>query len=186
MADTLALSKLYGDVQELFSDWGMSTVFGFGTREPTKQTNQATGRANRIVFVRGDKAGGVGKIDSPRNPGRNPKPLATLVESFHVYIWGWDASAPEDELKQYEATRFLYDLWYRAMYHAARGTFAVLASEWQTPKSERRFGDEIIATCTIESVIPDSAWPMPDQPVISDITNRIALPSGDEICCEGS
>lgn len=184
MTDTLALPKLYAGVQAVFTAEGTTAALSFGWREPSKQINQGAGRANRIVFVPGDPGGALGKNGPARYPGRNPKPLATLAELFTVYVWAYDPSFPENELVQYKAARFLYDAWYRAAYHAARGTFAVSSAKWNIEKNERRFGAEIEAVCTIDAMIPDSPWPTPDDPVTAETSNRIALRGGDEVCCE--
>lgn len=187
MADTLALSKLVADVEAYFAGAGATTAFAFGWREPTKQTNQGTGRANRILFVPGDDSSedaDLGKDAPARNPGRNPRPLATLLESFTVYVWARDASAPENELKQYEACRFLYDAWRAAMYHAARGTITIEKQAWCTKSKERRFGAEIRAVCTVQAMIPDTPWPEAPTPLSEATSNSIALAHGDEVCCE--
>lgn len=187
MADTLALSKLVADVEAYFDAAAATTVFAFGWREPTKQTNQGPGRANRILFVPGDDSGedaDMGKDAPARNPGRNPRPIGTLVESFTVYVWAYDGTAPENELKQYEAARFLYDAWRAAMYHAARGTFTIEKQAWRTKSKERRLGAEIRALCTVQAMIPDTPWREPSGPVTAETVNSIALAGGDEICCE--
>jgi hypothetical protein len=183
MVDTLALPKLYTDVKARFSAESTTANVVFGWREPAKQINQGPGRANRICIVPGDESGDIGEITSARNPGRNPRPLATLNEVFSVYVFGWDSSAPEDELKQYIATRFLYDAWYRAVYLAAHGTFQVLSAKWVTTQMERRFGAEILAVYAIESMIPDSPWTIAPPPIVSDIDNSIVLQGGNDLAC---
>lgn len=180
MADTLALSYLVANVEAEIP----TTAFAFGWREPTKQTNQGAGRANRILFVPGDdESGDMGKDAPARSPGRNPRPLATVLELFTVYVWAYDPTAPENELKQYEAARFLYDAFRRAMYRAARGTIAVEKQGWQTKSKERRFGAEIRVLCSVQAMIPDEPWRVPSHSLSAETTNSIALSSGDEVCC---
>ena len=183
MADTLALSKLYTDVKARFILDANTAAFSFGWREPTKAINAGPGGANRVVFVPGDPSGAAGKIGPARNPGRSPRPIATKMELFTVYIWAYDVSAPENELKQYEANMFLYSQVSRAIYKAARGTFAEVSDSWIIGKTERRYGAERVLVYTLELEIPDTPWPTAPVPVTIGTTNRIALPSGDEVCC---
>lgn len=152
MATVFAVTKLYDDVVARFALEGADIANYFGWREPAKHKTAA----KRIVWVPGDEVGALGAFGSAKNPGRNPRPLATLGELFYVLIGAVDASAPEDERKQYEATRALLDAWYRAAYLAARGTFSVVSAEWLTDKLERRHGAAIRVTCAIDAMVPDA------------------------------
>lgn len=151
MSAALALTKLHEDVEALFFDDGMGDIpQPFGWREPDKRTG-----AMRIVWVPGDDED-AGEIAPPRNPGRNPRPLGTLLELFTVYIEAVDPSAYETEEAQYTAARLLFDAWYRAVYKAAHGTFEVQSVAWVTDKKLRRYGATMKVVCTIEAMIPDS------------------------------
>lgn len=155
MAIVLALPKFYADVKAIVEASTPAVQFAFGWREPSKNV-EGIGTA-RIVFAPGDVGGALGEDLPPRNPGRNPRPIATLGELFRVYVTAYDPSAPRDELVQYKAARVLFDEWRRAAHVAAHGTFKVESLAWNVAKTEGRFGAEIIATCSIESMIPDSA-----------------------------
>lgn len=155
MADTLALEKLYNDVQARFTSEGTAVTMSFGWDAPHRLPGAQTS-VNRIVWTPGDPSQNVGTIAPPRAPGRNPRPLGTLLERFTVTISALDISAPENELVQYRAARFLYDAWFRAVYLAAHGTFEVNAQRWLSKNPERMRGAAIEVVATIQSMLPDS------------------------------
>jgi hypothetical protein len=131
-------------------------VQSFGWREPAKNLAPVS---SRIVWVPGDdKTGELGAFAPPRYPGRNPRPLATLVERFTVYVSGRDSASAEDERAQYQATRELFDAWVRAVYLAAHGTVALERPSWVIEKALRRFGAAIRVSGTVQAVIPDAPW----------------------------
>lgn len=153
MPEKLALVHLYDTVRARLAIEAPDVAQPFGWREPMRQH---TGR--RIVWVPGNPAGTVGKNGPARNPGRNPRPLATFYELFHCVISASDLSAPESEIAQYVAVRALHDAWFRAVYHAAHGTFTIDDEQWNIDRqNERRFGATITAVCTIQSMIADTA-----------------------------
>lgn len=162
MAIVLALTKLYDDVVARFSAEGTAVPNLFGWRASAQQLTTGT----RIVWIPGDPNGSVGNHLPARNPGRDPRPIATLDELFTVEISASDASDLESERKQYEATRLVYDTWFRAVYLAAYGTFKVLSDEWVTEKKERRYGACIRAVCSVQSMIPDA--PATFAPTVTD------------------
>lgn len=153
MADTLALEKLYADVVAQFAADGTTADQPFGWRPDVQQVI-----APRITWQPGDASGSLGKMAPPRNPGRNPRPLGTLLELFTCVISAQDPTDPEDELKQYKLTRLLYDAWYRAVYLNAYGTFSIERSDWVRVGviTQRRFGTAIRVVGTIQSMIPDA------------------------------
>ncbi len=152
MTDTLALENLFNTVAGRFTTEGTGAANLFGWR---KTSQQLVG--SRVVWVPGDLAGNAGELITARQPGRNPRPLATLDELFTVEITAVsDAADPENELKQYTATRFLYDAWYRAAYLAARGTIRVRNTAWVVDKKERRRYAMLRVLCAVEAMIPDT------------------------------
>lgn len=152
MAVVLALPRLFDAVVDRFADEGTAVTNAFGWREPARRTGEM-----RIVWVPGDdQSGALGDVLSARNPGRNPRPLATLGELFTVFVEAVDATAPEDERKQYEAARVLFDAWFRAVYLAARGTVAIRSAAWVTSKKERRYGATLRVVCSVEAMVPDA------------------------------
>jgi hypothetical protein len=101
--------------------------------------------------------GSVGRVDPARNPGRNPRALATLRELFTCTLSASDPGDPENELAQYKATRFLFDAWFRAVYLAAHGTLTVERSDWLIRHNDRRFGTAMRVVCSIQAMVPDAA-----------------------------
>lgn len=179
---TFAGEAVFQDVKQLFADEGATASVIFGRREPTKQINQGTGRANRVVFVPG-VAGKLGSYSAARNPNRNPRPLATLLENFTVYCWGYDGANPRDELLQYKAVHLVHDQVIRAIYLSSRSGHGTV--EWTDPqvvndeKVELRFGMEWQFTLTVQSMIPDTSWPETDplhDPMQGVIANKMIFP----------
>lgn len=132
----------------------------FGWRQRSKKPTRATtaenaGTARRIVWCPGDDSNGdLGELGPPRFPGREPRSLGTLNELVTVYLEANDLSAPEDERAQYVAARELYDEWMRAMYAAARTTFAIVREGWVIEQNERRAGAAIRIVMTLEAMLP--------------------------------
>jgi len=168
VAIVLALEKLFDTVVARFATEGTNITSKFGWREPYRQLGQPA----KIVWVPGDPTGDMGALVAPKYPGSNPRPLQNLEERFHVFISGADPTAPQDERKQYHATRLLYDAWVRAVYLAAHGTFNVSTfnSAWVIDKNEKRYGAAIRVSGAIQAVIPDSAVPIAPVDVAAHIT----------------
>lgn len=152
MTDVLALEKLYADVVQRFVDEGADVAQPFGWRAPSEQS----GSINRIAWVPGDPSGGAGTFRAAKYPGRLPaRPLLTMVERFQVVVSSYDDADPDSEIKQYAATRRLFDAWLRACYLAAHGTFTADAPTWVHVTNERRLGAALRCVCSVESMIPD-------------------------------
>lgn len=166
MADILALEKLFDDVSARFASESTNAVNVFGWKAPAHQLT-----SNRIAWVPGAPSGALGDDAPARNPGRNPRPIATLLEQFHVVISASDGTAPEDERAQYHATRVLRDAWQRACYLAAHGTFGIKSQQWLVDKTQRRFGAAIVAVCWIEAMVPDAVVPVPDDAIVDGQPN---------------
>ena len=152
MSAVLALPHLFDLVVARFAREGTDVPQSFGWRAPQRHTTTSA----RIAWVPGDPSGHAGELSSARNPGRHPRPLATLLERFTVILSAVDPDAPEDERRQYEATRLLYDAWLRAVYLAARGTFRIVSSTWDTTHNLRRRGAALVVVATVEAMIPDT------------------------------
>lgn len=152
----LALPTLFDNVVARFESEGTNVEQTFGWRKPQRYD---TTRA-RIVWVPGDETGGIGEVRGPRKTGdrADRRTLATLGELFHVRISANDPQFPEDERKQYEETRKLFDAWVRAVYLAAHGTILFGSPTWITDKNERRHGAALICVCEVEAPIPDSPY----------------------------
>ena len=166
-----SLTSAFDAVVTRFHDEDTGAENHFGWREPQKHK---LARA-RIVWVPGDPGGAVGELVAPSKSGdkETARALANLRELFTVYVSDQDPQFPEDERKQYEATRALYDAWYRALYKAAHGTFQVASLIWNTSKNERRHGAELVCVCWIEAVIPDAPYTLADPPIDGEIITSL-------------
>ena len=152
----------------------------FGWRAPDLQ-----GVAPRIMWVPGDDgSGAIGQFGAGKYPGRQPaRPLGQIGELVTVYVQGLDASAPEDERKQYEAARALLDAFYRAVYLAAHGTFEIVSAGWVISKKVRRHGATIRVLLSVEAMIPDAPYTVAPVNVNASVTSAIS-PDGDPISDE--
>lgn len=174
MTVVLALPKLFDDVVALFASDAAALVppatpvpCFFGWRELAKHaTSTSSGTARRVVWVPGDDANGsLGELGPARSPGGNPRPLATLGELFTVYLesadlTGADAAAKavkaENERAQYQATRELFDAFWRAVHRTGGRNVVLMRAGWVTEKKERRFGASLRLVCALEAKVPDS------------------------------
>jgi hypothetical protein len=158
MTDTLALEKLFDDVSHRFEDEETCVPNVFGWREPAKRS----GQQNRIVWVPGDPSGAAGELVGARQPGRNPRPIATLVETFTVYLEARDVVNQDlqNELYQYKAARLLFDAWYRAVYLSSTGRnlVEIKSSAWMVDRKVRPHGATLRVICTIQAMIPDAPY----------------------------
>lgn len=178
MADTLALEKLYNDVVAL---WAAEAVLPavpvlnlFGWRTPADKLNTGTPAGTRICWVPGDPSGALGELGPAAQPGRNPRSLATLGELFTCLISASDQTAPESELAQYKAARFLFDAWWRAVHKSMPGRVRLVALAWVIDAKERRFGATIRAVCAVEAMVPDVAFKtMPTSAAQAVITTEL-------------
>lgn len=132
----------------------------FGWREIGKHpTGANVGTARRIVWVPGDDENGdLGELGPPKQPGRNPRPLATLAELVTVYLEAMDLGSAViawNERAQYQACRELYDAWYRWVHLSAAGTFEIISSGWVTTQKEVRAGTAIRVVLAVQAVVPD-------------------------------
>lgn len=169
MADILALEKLYTDVLARFVTDGTPVANVFGWRAKDELIPSGA----RIAWIPGDPSGNAGESAPARNPGRNPRSVATLRELFHVVISSVDPTALEDEAKQYHAVRLLYDVWLRAVHLASYGTYQIKSQAWVTDKKVRRRGAALQVTCTIEAMIPDEAREIAPVDTDAEITTEL-------------
>lgn len=153
----------------------------FGWRKKAQQLTTGT----RIVWIPGDDASGnVGEVVAARHPGRNPRPLHTLRELCTVYVVANDATGAEDERKQYEATRLLYDAWLRAVYKDAHGQYEIVASSWVTEKLERRWGATLRVLLAIEAMVPDAVQAVAPVDTFAEVTVEGIDSNGDAVFSE--
>jgi len=140
MQNLAAYVQRFGATPELR---GASVVYG--RRELDKHTNQGAGGANRIVVAL-HPDGQWGKIIQPRqNVGQNPRPVKDWEKRFVCAVWAVDASAQNDELRQFTALEALLELAVQALESVGRADVHTdVGSLTASPSSqvERRFGLE--------------------------------------------
>jgi len=177
VGEVLALPLLFDAVKAGFAAELPDVSVVFGLKEVTKQINQGSGGANRVVFAPGDLSGKFADDLPPHGIGREPRPLATELEYFTVWIWGVDSSDLNDERKQYTAARLLYDVWRRAIYNATHtdgdngvGPVVIYGQEWNIKRVERKWGAEIVAVCSVQAMVPDTGLEIVAPPLTAHLT----------------
>jgi hypothetical protein len=145
----LATTILYDAVSASLEVSNPGIENAFGWRRPARQMTTD----KRVVWVPGDASGSLGVLGPARQPGRNPRPIATLHELVSVHIFAFDPADAEDERLQYIATRDLFDAWLAAVRSAYQGRTKVLSVFWDNSKNTRRRGAEIIAVLAVEAAI---------------------------------
>lgn len=153
MAIILALPNLFDTVVAAFGAAGSTVDQAFGWSAPNQQYPSGT----RIVWTPGDPNGSLGEFLTAREPGRNPRPLATLGELFTVQIRSSDETAPNDERAQYQSARLLFDSWWSAVYTVSHGRVRIVDAGWLADRTVRRHGAAIQVVCSIEAMIPEDA-----------------------------
>jgi hypothetical protein len=161
----LPLEAVFNAVKDRFAIEAPETLVVFGWKKPPQQLLQGTGRANRIAFDPGEA---LGEMVGARAPGRNPRPLRTLLEQCVIYCWAYDGPDSEtanDEMAQWRAARNLLDATIRAIELSMRtvgtanlpdkGVKPYSKAEWVKPNTERSFGAELRFVLTLESAITD-------------------------------
>lgn len=165
-----AAEALFDAVQTRFDDEGTEVAMLFGWRKPPKHKVAQS----RIVWVPGDQDN-IGLIGAPRGPGGgDARPLGQLAELFTIQVAGFDPTSPQDERAQYNATRCLFDAWYRAMYLAAHGNARVVSLRWKSDRREVAHGFEIHAVLEIDSPIPDAPYAFAPVDVGAEIADQLA------------
>lgn len=158
-APPVDLTPLYDSMVEKLAEYQLTAKIVFGRREPVKQLNQGTGRANRVVFEYGDPNGKAGTPEPLRHPGGNPRPVGRLGELATIYCWGYDRDHANDERAHYAVARALFGQVYRALRNAGFGNLQFGAVEWVVDKTERFFGCECRFTVTFGTAILDENLP---------------------------
>lgn len=130
----------------------------FGWREAVKQSNQGSGGAARVVLQPGDPTGKVGDLGGAKGPGRNPPPVATMVELATLFLWAVDLTDTSD-MGQWRAARRLHDLVLPILIRTFQGRWKQLSKEWMRPELERRFGAEMKVVISVEAMVPGDVIP---------------------------
>lgn len=154
MPGALSLDELYDGVVARLGVAGVTAPHSFGWRV----LDEHVVTSGRYVWTPGDPSGLLGAVLSAKQPGRNPRPLATLEELFTVTISASDGApgtqTASDERAQYRAVRRLYDVWFAAAYDVAHGTFRVVTARWLTNARTRSHGAALEVVVALEAMIP--------------------------------
>lgn len=141
-----------------------------GYRQRAQQLNQGGGGANRVIFLPGDPNGAGGRIEQPRDVGRqelsdendvrvaNIRPLASWARQFSISIWGWDSTAPRDELVQAGATEALFEQTLRALEQVkgAGGPNVEWGGVTWTVAKENTLGSELLVSLLLTHPLMDA------------------------------
>lgn len=180
MPDITGLPAFVDGVAAYLQANGIDATVTLGWHEDAQQVNEGPGTANRIVVQPGDPSGGAGALEAPRQIGPGPtaiwppKPasgidkqspddvvareLADWAESATVFVWACDPAAPEDDRRQYIATRALLQWFLRAATNTARAAFEHGKLEWVNAKNtERQYGRELALEITYHAPLFDVA-----------------------------
>lgn len=163
MASILAIENLIAKVRDQFAAEGTEAVQLFGWRAAAEHVE-----GDRVVWTPGDLTGKVGKTIGAKQPGRYPRSLGTLQELFTVSISAADSSNAEDEQLQYRAAWLLRLAWFRAVYHAAHGTYTIIDEVWDRDRKVRSFGATLQVVIALEAALLDVPPEMPTQRVVPE------------------
>lgn len=140
----------------------------FGWREVHRQQT----KPRRVVWVPGDPTGKAGKllgatkapIATSTRTGQAAKArnLADLDELFTVYVQAYDPTDPDNELKQYNEARLLFDALIAAIYRSSHEGHAVGVVHvddpiWSVNQNEQKHGGRLTVVGRVRSPIPDDA-----------------------------
>lgn len=153
----MSLAVLFQHVKDYLArcEATAQTVVAFGDREVTKQINQGTGRANRVVFAPGDDGGNLGGYGPPAKIGRNPRHLWEWQLTARVYVWAYDGAAPNDELAQWCAAVELHDRVIEAIHSCPGmpGFYRLSAPRRVGAPIERKFGYELVFLLELDQAV---------------------------------
>jgi hypothetical protein len=150
MSAVLSIENVMAKVAQRFAAEGPHVTQLFGWHASKQQVEGDT-----ITWAPGDPSGKVGTTSGAIMPGRHPRSLATLYERFTVTISASDPNDPENEAAQYRAVWLLRNYWFRAVYHAAHGTFEIVDEQWLTERGERRYGAALQITLALQAAMLD-------------------------------
>lgn len=180
MPDITGLPAFADGVAQYLQGNGVTATVVLGWRENVQLINEGDGTANRIVIQPGDPQGGAGELAAPRQVGTGPRTiwpplpvsgpdaqspddvvgreLADWAERATVFVWAADASAPEDERRQYIAVRGLLTWFQRAAVYVARNAVELGDLEWVDSKDiEKQYGRELAIAMVYHSPLFDLA-----------------------------
>lgn len=183
----LDAGTLYDDVAAALAISAPTVSVVFGTREPTKQTNQGSDGAGRVCIYPHDESGKAGSYGPPVGLGF-PKRVLSRMELITVRVWAADRSDQTDDRKQYAAVIALENEVLNAIKRSASGRidWTRADAEWLAKPIERSFGREKLIRFELQvAVLRTPVAAVLAQPAESPgVTVSMQLPHGDEVACE--
>lgn len=166
-----ALPALLRGVSAFFATFDVTAEVRFGWNERARRDNQSPAGASRIVFTPGEyaapdvlrpmKAGVIDRDGEQNDMMGNPQhqALAWWHQLVTCSVWGVDLSSPQDELKNFVATKRLFLWTLRALKNAVDPDTGALVGfaniedwgqpQWTLPPGLAAFGRELTFTFTM-------------------------------------
>jgi hypothetical protein len=168
---TNAVTQAYADPGAYVFPFA-GTVVEYGRKAITRQNNQGTGQANRVVLCPPQGRPGTYDRVFARNPGQPSgggihatgvgRPTGTIEYPYEVHCWAFDGSAPNDELAQDDAALTLANHVAIAIRQGATGgvgSFVLAHGGFTTVPVELRFGSEWTFDYVVQISIKDMTHP---------------------------
>lgn len=124
----------------------------YGRQAVTKQVNQGGGRANRIVFLRGDESGKDGLFTGPSGKAF-PFRIYTRVAVFQIRIWAHDPTPGAGELEHHKVLEALVESVANKVRAEAMGRLRWKEAHHTITPVERVFGVEVTFLCELDEPV---------------------------------
>ncbi len=152
-----APQHLIEGVRTYFAARSITTSIGVGVRAITRQDNQGSGRANRIVLIPFDPKTGAGgtitppihvgprdmmNVDDPEDRVATVRAIADARRRMTLAVWARENDDPNDEAAHVYAAETLMELAMRAIASVGLADIEWGDMNW-IPPPERHFGVEV-------------------------------------------
>lgn len=160
-----SLADLRTAIEAQIQAEGATAAVVFGRKHLVRRDNQGTGTANRVVIAPGQPEGEWVSIAPATKIHRAYPALHDQREWVTVQVWGYDATDPSSDEKQYLALRGLWQTVTRAIHLAInrgghKSGFYELGGQLMQVPVDRRHGEMAQCTFWIEFA---NRQPMPDE-----------------------
>jgi hypothetical protein len=176
-----AIPALMRGVTAFFARFEVNAAVRFGWNERARRDNQSPAGASRVIFTPGEyappdvlrpmKVGALDRDGEQNHMVDNPQrqAFAWLHQLVTCSVWGVDLASPQDELRNFVATKQLFLWTLRAIKNAVDPETGALVGfaniedwgqpQWTIPPGLAAFGREITFTFTMVE-------PMDEVPVV--------------------
>lgn len=111
-----------------FKARGISAKVDAGRKALTRQDNQGSGTANRVVFFHGDDGGGSGQwLSNFGNANENPRPVAGVNFVIGFSVWA-SAKDPSDDVASGDLAWWLFQEMVASVHAVASGAYVPTGS----------------------------------------------------------